>query len=113
MLRRAAPHLIGSAATRIPGLRRLPVFKLIAVAEVALLARTHIGKLQPAERRRLLELVRIGRGRMRNLSDDERAELAGLVATLEPRLFAGLVADKFSPVPLPHRFVRGARRRRS
>jgi hypothetical protein len=35
------------------------------------------------------------------------------VAKAEPRLFAGQVADKLSPVPLPRRLVRGPRSKRS
>jgi hypothetical protein len=95
---------------RIPGLKWIPVMKLIAVGEIALLARSHAIKLTPEERRRLIALVRKGRGRRTKLSDDEREELSRLVAKAEPRLFAGLVAQKFSPVPLPRRLVRGRRR---
>ena len=54
---------IAGVASRIPGLRRLPVFKLLAIGEVALLARSHIRRLDPDERRRLVELLRKGRGR--------------------------------------------------
>jgi len=95
---------------RIPGLKRLPVLKLIAIAEIALLAREHATKLNGEERRRLIALVRKGRGRRSRLSTDERDELARLVAKAEPRLFAGAVADKLSPLPLPRRLVRGRRR---
>jgi hypothetical protein len=88
----------------MPGLRRLPVMKLLSVAEIAILAREHVGKLEPAERRRLLALVGRSRGRGENLSRRERAELARLIAKAQPRLFARLAADKLSPVPLPKRF---------
>lgn len=98
--------------TRIPGLKRLPVLKLLALAEIALLARDHVSLLMPHERRRLLALVRKGKGRTRNLEDSEREELARLVAKAEPRRFAGLVADKLSPVPLPKRVVQGPRAKR-
>ena len=101
------PRTLARAAGRLPGLRRLPVMKLLAIAEIAVLARDHIAKLDPAERRRLLELLRLGRGRTSSLSPKEREELATLVAKAEPRLFAGLAADKLSPVPLPHRIVHG------
>ena len=104
-------QLIARAATRLPVLKRLPVMKLLAIGEIALLARAHASLLDPAERRRLVALVRKGRGRPRNLSPDEREELAELVAKVEPRRFAGLVADKLSPVPLPRRIVEGPRRR--
>jgi hypothetical protein len=96
---------------RVPGLKRLPVLKLIAIGEIALLARTHATKLTTVERRRLVELVRKGRGRPSKLTPEERDELSDLVAKAEPRLFAGSVADKLSPVPLPRRLVRGPRKR--
>jgi hypothetical protein len=105
-------QLIGRAATRVPGLKRLPVMKVLAIGEIALLARTHASKLSPDERRRLLTLVRKGRGRTRTLAAEEREELAELVAKAEPRRFAGLVADKLSPVPLPRRLVNGPTRPR-
>jgi hypothetical protein len=99
---------LGHIATHIPGLRRLPVFKLIAIAEVGLLARDHVLRLTPPERRRLLELIRIARGRPRSLRGSDRDELTELVAKMEPRLLAGEAADRISPVPLPKRIVRGA-----
>jgi hypothetical protein len=110
VLKNAATRAIAHGASRIPGLKRLPVLKLLAIGEIALLARTHVTKLDPAERRRLVELVRKGRGRPSKLSPEEREELSRLVAKAEPRLFAGAVADKLSPVPLPGRLVRGPRR---
>jgi hypothetical protein len=101
---------IGRAAARIPGLKRIPLLKLLSAAEVALLAHQHMKRLTPSERRRLIALVRAGRGRRRNLSPDERAELAGLVAKVEPRLLAGEAAKRLSPVPLPRRLLFGPRR---
>jgi hypothetical protein len=82
-------------------LPKLPLLKLLALAEVAMLARDHMTKLDRAERRRLVQLVRIGRGRRRNLSPREREELNRLVAKAEPRMFIGAAADKLSPVPVP------------
>jgi hypothetical protein len=111
MLRDAAVRALGHGAGRIPGLRRLPILKVLAIGEIALLARSHLRKLDADERRRLIELLREGRGRPRNLSAAEREELTGLVAKAEPRLFAGSVADKLSPVPLPRRAVQGRARR--
>ena len=104
-------RILKTVASRVPGLRRLPVFKLLAIAEIALLARDHVGRLEPHERRRLIELVRKGRGRARNLAGGEREELAALVARIDPRRFAGLAADKLSPVPLPRRLVEGPPRK--
>ena len=99
--------LLKRVVGRLPLLKRLPIFRLLAIAEIALLARDHLGRLEPAERRRLVELVRTGRGRARNLQPAEREELAQLVAKVEPRRFAGVAADKISPVPLPKRLTQG------
>jgi hypothetical protein len=98
-------------ASSIRGLRRLPVAKVLAAAEIALLAHDHVARLAPDERRRVLELLMAGRGRPRNLTAAQRAELHGLMAKADPRLFAGRVADKLSPVKLPNRVVRGKRQR--
>lgn len=111
MANRLTNRLIGRTAGRIPGLRRLPVFKLLAFAEVAVLARDHLSRLEPTERRRLIELVREGRGRSNKLQPGEREELAALLAKVEPRRFAGLAIDRLSPVPLPRRFVDGPPKR--
>jgi hypothetical protein len=87
----------------------IPLARLLAAAQVLMLAQRHWHRLEPHERRRLIALVRQGRGRSRNLSARDRAELARLIAKADPRLFAGLVAQRFSPVPLPRRIVRGRR----
>jgi hypothetical protein len=92
------PH----AVARIPGLRRLPVLKLIAVAELALVARKHMQHLDATERRRLVELVRRGRG----MSAADREELRGLVSKLDARAFAGSAVQRLSPVGLPRRLTR-------
>ena len=78
---------------------RLPLFKLIAVVQLALLARRHLGALTPAERRRAAARVR----NTRHLTPAERHALIALASKLEPRAFAGAVADRMSPVPLPKR----------
>ena len=95
----------------ISALKRLPVAKLLVAAELVLVARRHFVRLEPHERRRVIQLVRRARGRSRNLSPRERAELAALVAKADPRLFVGTVADQLSPVRLPRRIVRGKRKR--
>jgi hypothetical protein len=92
---------IAGGTRHVPGLRRVPVLKLLAIAEVVLLAHEHLVKLDRHERRRLVELVRLGRGRRRNLTPRERDELSELLAKAEPRLFVGAAADKLSPVPIP------------
>jgi hypothetical protein len=103
---------VGAAANRVPGLRRMPVFKLLAAGEVLLLAREHVRELTPSERSRLIALVRLGRGRPSKLSEPERQELAALIAKLEPRLLAGEAVNKLSPLPLPQRLVWGSSRQR-
>jgi hypothetical protein len=101
---------VGHAVGRVPGLRRVPLVKLLAAAELAVLARDHLMRLTPADRRRLVSLARAGRGRRRNLSADERDELAKLIAKVEPRLLAGAAAERLSPVPLPRRLLFGPHR---
>lgn len=103
---------IGKAAGRVPGLRRLPVLKLLAAAEVALLARDHMMRLTPPERRRLISLVRIGRGRTSRLTGAERDDLEQLLDKLEARMLMGHAVDRLSPVPLPRRIVYGPKNRR-
>jgi len=81
--------------------RRLPLFKVIAIVQLALLAKRHLGALTPAERRRAAQLVR----HARKLTPAERHELIDIASKLEPRAYAGAVADKMSPVPLPKRIT--------
>jgi hypothetical protein len=90
--------------------KAVPLARLVVAARIVLLAREHWHRLEPAERRRLIALERKARGRPRNLPERDRAELARLIAKADPRLFVGLVAQRFSPVPLPRRVVRGPRR---
>lgn len=106
---RRLTHTLARVADRAPGLKRVPVVKLLTAAELVITARRHLGRLTPEERRRIATLIRVGRGRRRNLSEDEREELAGLIAKVEPRLLAGQAIDAFSPVPLPRRLVYGRR----
>src|SRR3954451_7996182 len=105
-------RLLALGATRIPGLKRIPIFKLLALAEIAMLAHAHVTRLTPDERRRLFQLARTSRGRQGNLSEAERQELAELVNKMEPRMFAGAAADHLSPVPLPKRVTHGPKRER-
>jgi hypothetical protein len=78
-------------------IRRLPYFKLVAIVQLALLARRHLGVLTPAERRRLAELAR----HPRHLTPAERGELRMLALKLEPRAFASAAATRLAPLPLP------------
>lgn len=70
-------------------LRRVPAARMIVLGELLMLAREHVAKLEPQERRRIVELIRRGRGRPRNLTERERRELARLVEKAEPREFLG------------------------
>jgi hypothetical protein len=103
-------RIVERVTRRVPGLRHIPVVRLLALAEIALVAHDHVARLEPQERRRILELVRIGRGRPQRLSEAQREELGQLVAKAEPRLFVGEVAEKLSPVKLPGRIVRGPKK---
>jgi len=103
---------IGKAAGRVPGLRRVPVMKLLAAAELALLTRDHVQRLTPGERRRLITLVRVGRGRRSRLTSTERGELEHLLGKFEARLLMGHAVDRLSPLPLPRRLVYGPKNRR-
>lgn len=78
-------------------LRAIPIARLIAIAELVLLIREHVLRLEPHERRRVVELVVRGRGFPSRLSPRERRELARLVAKAEPRLFATTAAKKLVP----------------
>ena len=71
MLKSLARNGLIHGVTRVPGLRRLPMLKLLAAGEIALLARTHITKLDAVERRRFIELMRKGHGRPSTLSPDQ------------------------------------------
>jgi hypothetical protein len=104
VLRTVVRHGLPNAAARIPGLKRLPVFKLLAIGELASVARHHLQHLNKDERRRLARLVRRGP----RMSAAERDELRGLVAKLDVRAFAGSAVQGISPVPLPKRLT-GAR----
>jgi hypothetical protein len=78
-------------------------FRVLAVAQIALLVRRHLLRLEPDERGRLASLVKQSKGRPRtNLSANEREEMLRLVRKLEPTEFG---RDAFA-------HVRGLGRRR-
>jgi hypothetical protein len=86
--------------------KRLPWLKILALAEVALLAQRHVQLLGPTERRRFAVLA--GRAlRDRRLGPQERAELTELLKRMEPRAFMGGAIHRMSPVPLPKRLLFG------
>jgi hypothetical protein len=90
---------VGSTTAMFRLMKKMPLFRLLAVGKTALLARRHLRRLEPGDRQRLLELVRKGR-RMRPM---ERDELRAILSKLGPREFAYATAEAFSPVKLPRR----------
>ena len=82
----------------------MPFLKLLAIAQTVLLARRHLERLDPRDRRRLGQLARRGP----RMDRREREELRRLIGKLEPRAFAASTADAFSPFPLP-RWLAGRR----
>jgi hypothetical protein len=96
----------GQFAGRVPGLRRVPMLQVIVLGQMVLLARDHLERLTPRERHRVVVLVRGCKGRVSQLSDNERLELQTLIGKIEPRLFAETAARTLSPLPLPGRVRR-------
>jgi hypothetical protein len=74
--------------------KRIPFFKLLALAQIAMLARRHFQRLNADERSRLVALVR----HPRDLTPADKAELKSLVGKLEPRAFAGSAAKHAMPL---------------
>ncbi len=79
-------------------------FRVLAIAQVALLVRRHLVLLGSDERARLAKLVAQSKGRPRhNLSASEREELLGLTRKLEPGAFArgawGAARGRMRPKP--------------
>jgi hypothetical protein len=85
--------------------------KLLALAEVALLAQRHVQLLGPLDRRRFADLASRAL-RDRSLAPDERSELSDLLRRMEPRAFAGGAIDRLSPVRVPRRLLYGKRNER-
>ena len=97
------------ASKLLQSYRAIPMAKLLTAAQLVMIARRHWLRLEPHERRRLFTLVRVATGRRGGLTPAERFELARLISKADPKLFAGLVVQKLSPVPLPKRMVRAKR----
>jgi hypothetical protein len=95
------PNPLTKSVARIGVLKKIPVARMLVLAELLVLLREHMSKLEPHERRRLLELVRRGRGRPSSLSARERRELSALLAKAEPRAFVNLAAQKVTGIPVP------------
>ncbi len=97
---------LGRAAERLPLLRRMPVARLLIIGQLLLLAKDHIERLSPRERRRLVTLVKGTRGVPSNLTPAARTELEGLIAKVEPKVFAQTATQMFSPLPIGRRTAR-------
>jgi hypothetical protein len=67
---------------------------LLTLAEVAVLVKEHLDRLDPKERQRLVEIVRSSKGRPANVSDRERAEIKAMVDKIGPAELARGVAGK-------------------
>jgi hypothetical protein len=94
-------QLAGKAAQRVPGLKMLPVVRLIMAAEVLVIGKHHFDRITPAERGQVIRLVSKAKGRPKNLSEQEQIELTAIVQKLEPRLFLAEATDRISPVGVP------------
>jgi 23S rRNA pseudoU1915 N3-methylase RlmH len=67
---------------------------LLALAEVAVLVKSHLDRLDAEERSRLVEIVRNSKGRPANLSRREKSELKRMLDKIEPNeLVKGVAAS--------------------
>ena len=73
---------------------------IIALADVALLTRSHWKRLEPEERRRLRELARKAKLRpSKNLTARERREATALLDKMGHAELAGSAMKRFVPLP--------------
>jgi hypothetical protein len=105
--RKAAGRVLGQSKRLVAWQQpALPGWRLL-VAEVVVLAKRHLSKLDAAQRRRPFSLLVRAEGRPRSLTAAERYEFLYLVAMLEPRLLLGTAIRRVSPLPLPRRLLFG------
>jgi hypothetical protein len=92
-------RFLGGMATRFARRSRWLAKRLwvVAAAEIALITRSHWRRLEPEERRRLIELARKSKGRPSNLSSRERREAAKLLEKLDYAQLGGNVASTLLP----------------
>ena len=70
--------------------------RVLAIAQIALLARRHLQLLESDERTRLAKIVAKSKGRpRRNLTANEREEMLRLVRKLEPAEFGRGAFSRF------------------
>ena len=72
--------------------------RLIAIGEIALVAKRHLENLEPGERSELRGLIAKSKGRPGNLTKSERGRLGTLVSKLEPAAFARNAAKTAVPL---------------
>jgi hypothetical protein len=94
-------QVAGRVAQRVPGLRMLPVVRLLMAAEVLVVGKHHLDRITPNERGQLIALLAKAKGRPKNLSEEDQVVMAAIVEKLEPRLFLATATDKISPVGVP------------
>jgi hypothetical protein len=95
---------------RAPGLKRIPILRLLAIADIYRLARNHANKLTQEERQRVFDLLKKTKGQTGNLTKAEQDELKALVLKAEPRLLVGESANMISPIPIPKRIRQGKKK---
>ena len=90
--------LAARALARVPLLRRLPLVRLVLIGELLVIAKQHFERLSVADRRRIVVLLRSVGGDPRRLAGAERAELAELLAKVEPAMFLETVVARLTRV---------------
>jgi hypothetical protein len=69
---------------------------LLALAEVAVVVKSHFDRLDQKERNRLVEIVKTSKGRPSNLDDKERRELRQLIEKIGPGELGRSMATRFT-----------------
>jgi hypothetical protein len=91
-------HVAVRASKRVPLLKRLPIFQLLILGELVLIAKAHYERLTPRERRRLVILLRDGRLRPSNLSERQRQELEALITKADASGLVSAAVRKLAPI---------------
>ena len=83
--------------------RAVPLMWAFAVAEALAATRRHFASVDPAKRRRAVELARKSKGKPSNLSAREKQELRRLVGEMDLWALSKELAAVASPVGMPGR----------
>jgi hypothetical protein len=98
------PYRAGKWFARRRAARRgIPLLWAFAVAEALAATRRHFASVDPAVRRRAVELVRKSKGRPSNLTAADKAELRRLVGQMDLWQLSKELAAVASPVGMPGR----------